>query len=838
MDSNIFHCYILLAVIPWFHWILRKFDDGYFLERPCTKLAACHGEAFGGLVRPIPILNGQIVYIFTHITFHAVIRVIAAVAQLYLMSSLRSIVPELKKDPAYELRTDNRRLVTVVDLSFYLTVPQCAISLLIVFLPFIKGICWNVLRGNIQEPSRPFSEQLVRAVKQAQIDMTWMRHCCHSTCEMWYQNARESLSRGNICGLEGYWFYDVKTLLDIVGNTLFVVDNSYSGSVEYGHAEALSSLRELSINKNAWGRTSIFCCRLDKFMLDLPQTNRCKHDVDAGRDFAYNNGYGKMLGLLRNCPPTNRSVQYAASILAGFASGLSVLPWQPVGSGRNDGNQTLNMLRDSDFANHIVSPLLEKLITLLTRAYHPLQAAEAISSFAHAASEIHAYALSLVATQEEMQRFIFSERFSNAFTTHHPTGWLLRTELPDFQRANRSWVPGVRSVLERHENIDILLRYADWRSEETQHILSRYTDGNDDDTVYYLPFTCIQTLSSLWSRRILYWHRFEKPYPASFPEPLATIRDDDNDVRERLKDCISHLPEDDHLVRHACFSMLHLAKICISQSIRDIDVEIGRGLIRCLKYAEQDQARQLKWFACETAETLRDLLLSSVDKHDLRRVIATAAGESLLSMLTDNRCSASAAALLADVLTVPDFRNEYGILPTNEEDEGRFYNSLEGILEPGALRPATCIDSQSDFESCYGRITSSMLEMTKWFVLHLCQSFGNVAWWPTVQPPSQNDASDASAEWHLEYFERRVNAVLAVKHGTRLVNAVLPVHAPHVERRRNLTAILNRVLEMVGDHFNQAPSMLSTQLGLVGEEREWYAEIQNQTTDALRRLTQ
>ncbi|GBG66077.1 hypothetical protein CBR_g55420 [Chara braunii] len=220
-----------------------------------------------------------------------------------------------------------------------------------------------------------------------------------------------------------------------------------------------------------------------------------------------------------------------------------------------------------------------------------------------------------------------STRLANAYTTLCPTGWLLRTGDPNLERAHEVWVATVTSVLGSSAAVKTLLMYA-----TNQFKLPSNSTLISDS---------VRTLSSLFSSRMIYWHRFDKKLTetADFPPPLCCL--DSSKVHEitELKSLVARCLTDKNDPPStpslspslpsslSVLSKLHLAKILLSQNIRDIDKEIAEMLLQCLCFCRQAVgAREFRWFAFEVIEALRDLFCSSNDKSVLEGVICTSPG--------------------------------------------------------------------------------------------------------------------------------------------------------------------------------------------------------------------
>ncbi|GBG66070.1 hypothetical protein CBR_g55413 [Chara braunii] len=381
-----------------------------------------------------------------------------------------------------------------------------------------------------------------------------------------------------------------------------------------------------------------------RHMQDLPLLSRCSNDVDAGRDFARAEGYVVMLQVLECAPPNAGEVEMAASILAGFGWGLSVLPWQHDRE-VEDKDFVLKMLLDDDF-HYCTKELLHELLKLLpclppqtggsrsacTRPDNgSLQEAaiSALCSFSHAASDVHSQAERCERCEQgasagnlECDASDCTIRLCNAFSTKCPTSWLLKKEMPDFRGAGNTWVRAVTSVLDNQAAVDLLLSCA--RNELN---VSRRFVGD-----------AIRTLSSLWSCKAIYWHRFDKRIPKDFPPPLADVSTLPNheEVTQKLASLVHESAADRSSV--SPLAKLHLAQILISQNIRDeqLDVDIADVLLHCLRYWRRAVGNHLlEYFACEVMETLWDLFETSENKVSiLGRIERSPGGVGCLKLMT------------------------------------------------------------------------------------------------------------------------------------------------------------------------------------------------------------
>ncbi|GBG66073.1 hypothetical protein CBR_g55416 [Chara braunii] len=678
-----------------------------------------------------------------------------------------------------------------------------------------------------------------------------------------YTTAVDAQANRDSCGLQGYWFYSMKELLRIVRAELADLPNAGSGctdenaQLQEGQENlkmALTSLLELS-RKRDLHLNCLFTCKsgeMARHMQDLPLLSRCSNDVDAGRDFARAEGYVVMLQVLECAPPNAGEVEMAASILAGFGWGLSVLPWQ---NDRDveDKDFVLKMLCDDDFL-YCTRELLDELLKLLpclppktgasgpacSRQDNPsLQEAaiSAICSFAHAASDIHAQA-------EHRERCEKDARTANpqcdtsdctitlcnAFTTRCPTGWLLEKEMPDFRRADNTWAKAVTSVLDNQPAVDLLLSCA--RNELN---VSRRVVGD-----------AIRTLSSLWSCKAIHWHRFDKRMPKDFPPPLADVSTLPNhdEIREKLASLVLESAADRSSV--SPLAKLHLVQILISQNIRDeqLDVDIADVLLDCLRYWRRAVGNHLlEYFACEVMETLFDLFETSENKVTiLGRIERSPGGVDCLKLMTSTvlapiravrlehnnfdsllsdylqkdkvndwcgdwtedyvtDCAGTAAGLLALFLSVPggpDF-----ITPANIEFLG------------AAVEHATGCEGQAPIsQPLVETVLGSLRRALGW----LCIPLGHPTWQPLGDRHA--DIHEPPSLW----LKQLVIDVLTVVHRRNVVRLMCEVvrRNPGIPLQ-NLSPVLAKLREM-------PPLRLSTPRGLqafdMNCERERKAEIE------------
>ncbi|GBG66094.1 hypothetical protein CBR_g55437 [Chara braunii] len=235
-------------------------------------------------------------------------------------------------------------------------------------------------------------------------------------------------------------------------------------------------------------------------------------------------------------------------------------------------------------------------------------AASAICSLSQAASDINAIVHRSEAKRRQDHPPASASNLCYVFTTACPVGWLLFTAVPDLRSANDVWVKKMKSFLSKPSTVETLLRCA-----QKNVSLSISADF-------------IRTLSLIWSRRMIYWHRLDKRME-DLPCPLNTIHANHRKtILRSLQDLVNfalHEPEFSFL------SQLHLAKIIISQKIRRTYPAIAEILTACLIYWRQALGtKELDWFASETIECLRDLFQDAREKrkHVIEQRIAESPG--------------------------------------------------------------------------------------------------------------------------------------------------------------------------------------------------------------------
>ncbi|GBG66069.1 hypothetical protein CBR_g55412 [Chara braunii] len=656
MSKKIMGTCLALSFVAAFSKVMAFMDTSFFNGRSCAQVASTLPLRFqvGGL----RIMNDEILVTLTLNDIQVAVRLLAMGTQLGLGAVLYLSISDVGQEADWEKQRLKELLWATCISVFIHSWLSCALLFFAVGcflyhrLVDLVGACTNLLyTGRFEQRAirrispyggGPLIERLSVMLRMDAIARMWQshhrRHLGFSVVDA--QTNRDS------CGLQGYWFYSMKELVQIVRKQLDdLSDDVSSDPDEYSHLHegqgtmkmALASLLELSKKRDPHQncRYSRKSGEMGRHMQDLPLLGRCHNDVDAGRDFARAEGYLLMLQVVQCCPRNGPEVQLAARILSGFAWGLSVLPWQHDRE-PDDKDFILNMLCDGDFC-YCTKELLDELLGLLGRRaprtggnvspcsgqdIRSFQEAtiSALCSFAHAASDVHAQAMHGERCKQDASTANHQSDGSdctitvcNAFTTWCPFGWLLEKQMPDFGPADNTWVKAVTSVLDNQAAVDILLSYA-----TNELNVSRRVVGD-----------AIRTLSSLWSCQVIYWHRFDKRMPRDFPPPLADISKlpKHEEVRSKLESLVRESAADGSPV--SPFVKLHLAKILISQEIRgrQIDLDITDLLLHCLRYWRQAVGNPLlDCFACEVMETLLDVLVTSADSEHKLAIIGRMEG--------------------------------------------------------------------------------------------------------------------------------------------------------------------------------------------------------------------
>ncbi|GBG66123.1 hypothetical protein CBR_g55467 [Chara braunii] len=939
MSARVLWTCVALVLLDSLSKVLRGFiHKVYFHGMSCAQVAVGQGISSRVVLGSFTLLNGKVRSTFAYVALSAFVRLCAMVAQIILGVFLYKAIPEVKGHPDYDkdwsLKRLHEFLVVTCSCLFLHTVlmevlilfsSYCALKRF--WLDHLKGLCAFRTRcpasldfENLhQTPDFPLWERLERIRAEMEMGVTWYVHCGR---HFWFSHV-EAYSYKEDCGLPGYWFHSVKELVDMVRDNLPRLSEEKStrqgrrGRAVGKVSMALASLLELSLKPKPCD-SELFAYaaaeeeELVDHMQDLPQTARCRHDVDAGLDFARAHGYLAMLQVLKCCPPNSDETRLAASIVAGFASGLSVLPWQPCSSrcGREGCRQhgPLEMLADDDFW-YVTVDLLHEFRRQITSsecapttisrpwADHctPLPAnanpdeltaaaASAISSFAQAASDIHAHlhghrrpctqpnplpAIDGTKPQQDEVDKGYVRRLSNGYTTLSADGWPLETRHPDFQVANDVWVNGVLSVLMRTDTVDALLQLAS-KSDKLLDNLSCNAVAHS-----------IRTLSALFSRRMITWHRFDDRLLEHFPPPMASIYQLSNKdiVKDKLKRLIGLCSEPQVHPRdlagtvQSVSSRLQLAKILISQGIRDVDEEVAEMLLQCIgNWRRALGPRDVDWLTCEAIETLRDLFVTSSQKSALQPLIWCSPGgvNCLRLMLNDDRkifdhplledllhpemesqkiwssdvgthknsCVAAAAGLLAELMKSPEKGSSF--LP-KAADNRQFYTtlfmSLSSILDPEKMHTHTDLaNASSSWDESASRSWAFYLpqfNLTARFVLLFWESLGNPAWRPAFGLfENINSFVNEGAENRMENFELAVNSLLATRYAVTIADLVLARHPEFVQSQIDHTIVTACFPPLVRFLTRSIPR-LQRCLGLEAWEDELHCEIKNQAAHVL-----
>ncbi|GBG66091.1 hypothetical protein CBR_g55434 [Chara braunii] len=628
----------------------------FFHGMSCCQVSTAQGTSDRYNLGTYTVLGGRFRVTLGYFFIIAVFRFIVMIIQLSLGILLYLRIDEFKRNPDYKKDAGCRRVVECIMFTFACLVAHSVFVVLIIFFSVLWRFlserlsnigCWGSTSCRERDGSSPsgpgaLMERVERAQRTMETGVAWYVHCHrHSGF-----TAAEAQADKEQCGLQGYWFYSVKELVNQVGDHVHDLadeNRSAASRLRGGRARkertmALESLLDLSREQRLSDcEDSTLHDETASYLQDLPQTSRCRHDVDAGRDFALAGGYLVMLQVLKCCPEDSDGLPLAASILSGFAAGLSVLTWQP-----GQSQEIVEMLEHEDFCC-CTRQVLKHLGKLMQRTIVPkgkddcnlqrtqrLQEAlvSAICSYAHAASDIAAHlqhvALlpraqwnGIVNGDDELTKHM--RTLSNAFTTFCPLGWFLEGKFTPFQYSCDGWfqwLETVRWALTRADDgivLNTLLHCASRPSDFPRKVVA----------------DSIRTLSSLFSPRMIYWHRFDMRH-VELPElfiNISSVKASAN-LPEGLKSLVVRCcDEDDPLFSVPVFSKLQLAKMAISQDIRDNDENVVQVLLLCLSYWRRALgAKELDWLVCETVEMLRDVVRSSHNPAEIRRFIVDSPG--------------------------------------------------------------------------------------------------------------------------------------------------------------------------------------------------------------------
>ncbi|GBG66082.1 hypothetical protein CBR_g55425 [Chara braunii] len=908
MTDRIFWTGVGMSVLEASSKFLRgRIHRFFFHGMSCSQVSTAQGSSYRYKLGTYPVLGGRFRVTFAYVFIIALVRLLVMVAQLSLGIHMHQQIPSFKKRPDYPKEMGNARVVECIQFTYACLLSHSVLVGLLIFLPRFwaslapylsrvcgicvgcggccgGGCCGSTCCQEAEDDSSalrdcPLIERMDAAQRVMEMGVTWYVH----RHRHWYFTAVEARSNKEQCGLPGYWFYSVEKLVKQVGDHLHdLADcNRHRASRRQGRkvrkelTMAFESLLELSREQRACECGDGVPDETATYLQDLPQTSRCRIDADAGRDFARAGGYLVMLQVLKCCPQDSEDAQLAASILSGFAAGLSVLTWQPGHS-----REIIHMLEHPDFS-YCTREVLEHLGDQMRRTVaqsipanvppdvppdvpritpqanaqasastchfssaddesdrrsqegkqdtHKLQGAlfSAICSYADMAGDVFAHLRCPERSQASQscrgqgngrlsvvdpQRYI--RRLSNAFTTFCPLGWFLGGSFPPLDPLEDAWLETVRSSFTdemggiKNSILHTLLQCA---SSSSSFPCKVVTD-------------CIRTLSCLLSRRMIYWHRFDMRHE-ELPEPFIQISsvNASAELRSGLMDLVVRCSnEDDPLHCLPVFSKLQLAKILMSQDIRDKDEKVVQVLLSCLSYWRRSLgAKELDWLACETVEMLLDLLRTTTQaRADIKQLIASSPGglECLALMLrqlfprmdavrifnprhtpnrqkTQNglnagrdgkwaatehksiRCSAAAAALLEEMTTIkgdgPDDYGEASILLPNCSG---LLNSLKSVINNfcdhkesgamsnrhGAAEAQGCPCGSFEISpACMQRLWGCFKARC---LLLFVESLGHPAWLP---PCSWTEAIDSvsQGERHnsMEDLEYDVNVLLAAR---------------------------------------------------------------------------
>ncbi|GBG66111.1 hypothetical protein CBR_g55454 [Chara braunii] len=627
----------------------------------CGEIAQGQRSDCRFILAKVKLLKGNMVSTVGYVGATSLSRLFSLVCLIPLDLYLYRALPDLRGYPNYHLQRGPQRLHEALVLLCIVVILDAALTWALIFFSPMYSTCSSLFCLMDGDRASPSWERVDRAQRETDMGLAWYVHLKRH----WYLTPMEAQADIDLCGLPGYWFYSIKDLLNMALQRSQGGEDDFElsgGLRKLGQGSARSLLiqrRETRAMKTLQGLSGpIKPCTCDLFdeegsidghMQDIAQVSRCTHDVDAGWDFLVSGGYLAMLQIVRSCPAESNDVQLAASICGGFASSLSVLPWQPT-QRRRDTLNALNILKDDDFG-YCIADLLRSFIHVLEwqvgKQTPDLSQAEAamfaISSFANAASDMHAHYHALSVLDECSSRLTCRlggnsvNMFMNAFTTLCPLGWPLRCGIPDFSKA-KGWIDGVLTVLSEPKTVETLLR-----------TIATFSDQSVASKVVA---HAIRALWAMWSCRAIYWHRFDKRMPQDFPPPAALINKLSNEdkVTGILKALVRQCNESQWTSILSPFSKLHLAKILICQKVRDIDPEVATILLQCLCYWRHTLgSRELDWFASEVIETLHDLIDSSEDAVTIAKLIRDSPGGlSCLLLMLNSHVSRIRAVRLAE----------------------------------------------------------------------------------------------------------------------------------------------------------------------------------------------
>ncbi|GBG66088.1 hypothetical protein CBR_g55431 [Chara braunii] len=632
MTAWIFWTGVAMSVLEGSSKYLRgRIHRFFFHVMSCCQVSTAQGTSYRYKLGTCRMLGGRFRVTFAYVLIIAIVRLLVMGLQLGFGIHMHTRIHDFKKNPDFDEDMGNKRVVESIHCTFYFLVLHSAMVVVLKFFSFFKallcplvswicGTCWKhccfcggcwkggccgrtYCRGEDDCSSLtrgPLMERVGRTQRAMEMGVTWYVHRHRHR----YFTAVEAQANEQECGLQGYWFLSVKDLVKQVGDHLadLADENRYAASKRRGRkvgkelTMALESLLELSREQTA-------CDCGDDSSTRRPATSRtCLRLVVAGTTWTR---------VLNSCPEDSDDVHLAASILSGFAASLSVLTWQP-----GQSQEIVQMLEHEDFrcCTRQVLWRLGKLMQRTLRAPAGSAQCQASMIAPHAGS---AQGNGILNGEDELKKH--TRMLSNAFTTFCSLGWFLDGQFPPIQAVSDGWFQWLQTVwgaLTDGSDGIILKTLLDCASRPSDFPRKVVADS-------------MRTLFSLFSRRMIYWHRFDMRH-AELPEPfihISSVKASAN-LREGLESLVVRCcDEDDPLFSVSVFSKLQLAKMAISQDIRDNDEKVVQVLLLCLSYWRRALgAKELDWLACETVEMLRDVVSSSHNPAEIGRFIADSPG--------------------------------------------------------------------------------------------------------------------------------------------------------------------------------------------------------------------
>ncbi|GBG66105.1 hypothetical protein CBR_g55448 [Chara braunii] len=735
--------------------ILLSFTDStYFQKMSCAEIAKAQRSERWLVFGKITLLEGSLVSTSSYVGATSLVKLFSVASLVPLDLYLYRALPHLGGGADYHVQRGIRRLHESLALVCICILVHAVLMVTLIFFPLVYSTARSLLGLVDWDLGVPCFERVDHSQRESEMGLAWYAHLHRH----WYLSPKEAHEDVKCCGLPGYWFHSMKDLLITARQFLpaGVEDcKRCSGSkgkpsmgVAGSRRMALEALWDLS------QPTKPCTCPLfyeeegmATHMQDIPQVSRCTYDVDASRDFLVYGGYPAMLCIVSSCAAQPYELQLAASICGGFASSLPVLLWQPLW--KKDMNvHVVQLFDDKDFTLCTVE-LLESFVHLLeiqmqmqTPDLSLMEALTfAISSFANVVSDMHAHYHALLQSKEfgsDPPTFRFESldppsnktcnTFNNAFTTFCPFGWPLGDEIPDFTKA-KAWMEGVQTAVSLQETVQLLLKLATWTDMSVQSQVVSHA---------------IRALSAIWSCKMIYWHRFDKRMPRDFPDPLALISNLSNaeEAKAAMKAliflCTNRSQSTTSIL--SPFSKLHLAKILISQEVRDIDGELATILLQCLCYWRRAMGpRELDWFASEVVETIHDLFISSCDAATVAKLIRDSpGGVSCLMLMLSSQVSRLNAARLAENGNTATFRPTHLQFkaPKNPKEDSETHYCFCNAAATALLYELLCFDGPTTTLPALEDSPDLFVHLLKdlsWVVLHLLN----------LRPVEDEDAKNA-----------------------------------------------------------------------------------------------